>query len=74
MANWCELYKASVLETNPIRLRQLIRETEGAIFQRLQQLAKSSNGAGERHQIEEASAALLILKIERLNEPDSSRP
>ena len=74
MANWSDLYKASVLETNPARLGQLIRETESAIFLRLQQLAQGSNGAGERHQIQEASAALVNLKIERLNWPDSPRP
>jgi hypothetical protein len=74
MADWRELYKASVHETNPARLGKLINETEDAISRRLQQLARSSNGAGERHQIEEASAALHTLKIERLNWPDPPRP
>jgi hypothetical protein len=35
MADWRELYKAAVLETNPTQLERLITETEDAIFLRV---------------------------------------
>jgi len=43
MADWRELYKATVLETNPTQLEQLTKETEDAIFLRVRQLARTSD-------------------------------
>ena len=78
MTDWRELYKATVLETNPTRLERLIAETEGAILVRLQELDRSSDGAGERHEMELASAALDALKIDKLfwprNPPSGTTP
>jgi hypothetical protein len=73
MADWRELYKATVLETNPAHLDRLITETEDAILLRRKELYGSSDAAGERDEIAEASAALLALKIEKLNWPDTRR-
>ncbi len=58
MADWRELYKTAVLETNPTQLERLIRETEDAIFLRVRELAGSSESAKERRKMAEASAAL----------------
>jgi hypothetical protein len=43
MADWRELYKATVLETNPTQLEQLTKETEDAISLRVRQLAGTSD-------------------------------
>lgn len=67
MADWRELYKATVLETNPTQLEQLMKETEDAIFRRVRELAGSSDGKKERRKMAEASAALWTLKTEKLS-------
>jgi hypothetical protein len=74
MADWRELYKATVLETNPTQLERLITETEDATFRRRRELAWSSGSKKERRKIAEASAALLTLKTERLGWPDTRKP
>ena len=48
MADWRELYKTTLLETNPTQLERLITETEDAIFQRRRELAGSSDNKNER--------------------------
>jgi hypothetical protein len=70
MADWRELYRATVLETNPTQLEQLMKETEDAIFLRVRELAGSSDGKKERRKMAEASAALWTLKTERLSRTD----
>jgi hypothetical protein len=67
MADWRELYRATLLETNPTQLERLITETEDAIFQRRRELAGSSGSKKERRKIAEASAALWTLKTEKLS-------
>jgi hypothetical protein len=73
MADWRELYKATVLETNPTQLEQLMKETEDAIFRRVRELAGSSDGKKERRKMAEASAALWTLKTEKRFCPHSCR-
>jgi hypothetical protein len=70
MADWRELYRATVLETRPTQLAQLIKETEDAIFLRVRELAASSGNKKERRKMAEASAALWTLKTERLSRTD----
>jgi hypothetical protein len=70
MADGCELYKATVLETNPTQLEQLTKETEDAIFLRVRQLARTSDSKKERRKMAEASAALWTLKTEKLSWTD----
>jgi hypothetical protein len=70
MADWRELYKATLLETNPTQLERLITETEDAIFQRRRELAGSSDNRKEHRKIAEASAALWTLKTEKLDRTD----
>jgi hypothetical protein len=70
MADWRELYKATVLETNPTQLEQLTNETEDAIFLRVRQLAGTSDSKKERRKMAEASAALWTLRTEKLGWTD----
>jgi hypothetical protein len=70
MAYWRELYKASVLETNPTQLERLIKETEDAIFLRVRELAGSSDSKKERREMAEASAVLWTLRTEKLDWTD----
>jgi hypothetical protein len=70
MADWRELYKASVLETNPTQLERLIKETEDAIFLRVRELAGSSDSKKERRKMAEASAVLWTLRTEKLDWTD----
>lgn len=70
MTDWRELYKATVLETDPTKLERLIVETTNAILKRLPELdAASSDSVDELREIEEASAALRTLRIEKLGWP-----
>jgi len=69
MADWRELYKTTLLETNPTQLERLITETADAIFQRRRELAGSS-GKKERLKIAEASVALWTLKTDKLSRTD----
>ena len=66
MADWRELYKTTLLETNPTQLERLITETEDAIFQRRRELAGSSDNKKERLKLAEASVALWTLNSEKL--------
>jgi hypothetical protein len=66
MAEWRELYKAAVLETNPTEMERRIREAETSILLRISDLTGSSNCDGERKEIADASAALIVLKREKL--------
>ena len=45
-------------------------KAEESIFQRLQQLAGTSNSEAERQAIADAISALKVLKTEKLNYPD----
>ena len=45
-------------------------KAEEAIFERLQQLAGTSDSEAERQAIEDAISALRVLKTEKLNYPD----
>jgi hypothetical protein len=71
---WQELYVACVRETNSEKLKALIHKTENAIISRLQTLETPDD---EHREIARASAALLVLKSERLSwpgHPDSESP
>ena len=70
MTDWRELFKATLLETNPTQLARLITETEDAIFQRRRELAGSSDNKKERLKIAEASVALWTLNSEKLSWTD----
>jgi hypothetical protein len=71
---WQELYIACVLETDSVKLKALVHETENAIISRLRTLETPND---EHQEIARASASLLVLKSERLSgpgHPDSGNP
>jgi hypothetical protein len=65
MPDWRELYRATVLETNQTNLGRRITETQVALFLRHLELGTNPEVADERHEIEVASRALVVLKQER---------
>lgn len=67
MSDWRELYKATVLETNPTNIGRRITETQVALFLRLLELGTNFKVADERQEIEAASKTLDILKQQRAN-------
>jgi len=67
--NWRKLYEATISEGDQAKLNDRIRETEAAIFLRVQTLASSPDFWGERRDIQNASTALLRLKLEKLHFP-----
>jgi hypothetical protein len=66
MADWRELYKTILLETNPTQLERLTTETEDAIFQCRRELAGSSDNKKECLKLAEASVALWTLNSGKL--------
>jgi hypothetical protein len=63
---WQELYIACVLETDSVKLKALVHETENAIISRLHTLETPND---EHQEIARASASLLVLKSERFDRP-----
>lgn len=69
---WRKLYRATLSERDLEKLRDRIYETEAAIFLRLQTLEKGSVSEAEQNEIEQATAAILRLKVEQLHFPQLS--
>jgi hypothetical protein len=67
---WQGEYLAALLEFDPKLLGERLQAAEGAIFKRLQAMSQSTENRTERHAIEDALAALRVLKRDRLNFPD----
>jgi hypothetical protein len=67
MPDWRELYRATVLETSQKTIGKRITETQVALFLRHLELGTNPEVADERHEIEAASRALVVLKQERAN-------
>jgi hypothetical protein len=67
---WQAEYLAALLEFDPKLLRERLQAAEGAIFKRLQAMSQSTENRTERQAIEDAQAALRVLKRDRLNFPD----
>jgi len=65
MADWRQLYTATILETNAQHLDLLLDETLRAIESRLDELLRLKGYDDERREIHEASRSLLILKADR---------
>jgi hypothetical protein len=66
---WQKAVQAALMEIDLERLRQKVADAELAIFQRLQELASSPDGSGERSALDDASRALLVVKKETLKYP-----
>ena len=70
---WQRQHKAALLELDPEKLRERVHAAEAAIFNRLQELAQSSDSPdhkAERQAIEAAFASLRVLKRDNLGFPD----
>jgi len=70
---WQREYKAALLELDAKKLLEHVHAAEEAIFNRLQELAQSSESPdhkAERQAIEYALASLRVLQREKLSFPD----
>jgi len=67
---WQSPFREALLEIDREKLQSKMMKAEDAIFQRLQQLAGTSDSHAERQAIEDAIASLRVLKTEQLNYPD----
>jgi hypothetical protein len=65
MADWRQLYTATILETNADHLDLLLDEALRAIEARLDELLRLKGYDDERREMHEASRSLLILKADR---------
>jgi hypothetical protein len=72
--NWRELYDVATIETNPQFQLKRLDEAEAAIWMRLRELDKSSDGHVERHEIEVAAVTILAMRTEKLGWPDPFKP
>jgi hypothetical protein len=69
MPDWRELYQAARIETNRNVLELLMDDTETAMWKRLRELDRGTNGTAERREIELASQELLSMRITKLGWP-----
>jgi hypothetical protein len=67
---WQNEYAAALVELDREKLPQRVAASEAAIFNRLQAISQSSDRQAERQSIEDALAALRVLKRENLGFPD----
>jgi hypothetical protein len=67
---WQGEYLTALLEFDPKLITERLQAAEGANFKRLQAISQSTDNRTERQAIEDALAALRVLKRDRLNFPD----
>jgi len=67
---WQHEYAAAVLELDRKKLAERVAASETAIFNRLQTISQSSDHQAERQAIEDALAALRVLKRDELGFTD----
>ena len=67
---WQNEYAAALVELDREKLPQRVAAAEAAIFNRLQAISQSTDHQAERQSIEDALAALRVLKRENLGFPD----
>ncbi len=68
--HWQNEYAAAVLELDRKKLAERVAASETAIFNRLQTISQSSDHQAERQAIEDALAALRVLKRDELGFTD----
>ena len=61
---WEKAVQAALIETDETQLKKKVADAEAAIFQRLQELADSSDSAEERQALADACHSLLVVKKE----------
>ena len=67
---WQAEYLAALVELDPKMLFERVMEAEAAIFNRHQAISHNSDAHAERQAIEDALAALRVLKRDNLGFPD----
>lgn len=67
---WQNEYAVALVELDREKLPPRVAASETAIFNRLQAISQSSDHQAERHAIDDALAALRVLKRENLGFPD----
>jgi hypothetical protein len=67
---WQSPFREALIEIDREKLQSKTMKAEEAIFQRLQQLAGTSDSEAERQAIEDALASLRVFKRDRLGFPD----
>lgn len=70
---WREHYRLAVLETNPLKVLQLVAAAEEAIFLRAIEMSATPGGKPERQALADAVSVLLILKRQRKS-PEGIQP
>jgi hypothetical protein len=70
---WKTAYEKTVWELDKEKLLALIHATEGALFERWQELGDDPANTRERVAMEAAAEDLLAIKIHRLGWPDPCR-
>jgi hypothetical protein len=61
-ANWVELYRAALVETDKAKLRDRIEAAQKVLHERVGELAENGNGSAEEHRaIDDALRALRSL-------------
>ena len=68
--DWQNEYVAALFEFDGEKLLERVKAAETAIFNRLQALSQSPANQAERQAIDDALAALRVLKRENLGFPD----
>ena len=68
--HWQNEYAAALVELDRQKLPERVAASEAAIFNRLHQMSQSSDHEAERLAIEDALAALRVLKRDELGFPD----
>jgi len=66
---WQRMLHEALVEQDPERLKERIADAEAAVFLRLQDLAQAQDSPAERNALQDASNALLALKIDTLKFP-----
>lgn len=66
---WKQAYQETLENQDTEKLTSRILNAEAAIFERLQQLAGSSDHREERKEMEAAAADLLAIKVHKLGWP-----
>jgi len=67
---WQNEYQAALVELDLKRLPERVAAAESAIFNRIQVISQSSDHQAERQTIDDALAALRILKRDELGFPE----
>jgi hypothetical protein len=70
LPSWKLAYEKTAWELDKEKLLTLIRATEGALFDRWQELGDDPGYTGERVAMERAADDLFAIKIHRLGWPD----